>query len=295
MEAAAVRRTGFPPIRHRLAIAFVAVALSAYAAPALAGQAPLAIPLPAPFPPVKLLTVLIALHLVGLCFGLGGATMLDFWILRWMRWGGMPGAIARMFEFISKVTAVGIGLLWLSGIGFVALYAVESPEKLSNPKMWAKVAIVFSLTVNGLLIHALVLPKVLHDVRRPILDGFSHASAGFFLVSGAISAVSWYAAFALGVLRELNGIVPASVILTSWFIAVAVASIGAYVLWRCLKLVTALHRAPFLPPLEAIRGLSAGLPDGVKRVIHGWRENAPAYARKPAHGAALERSDDRAA
>lgn len=69
--------------------------------PALAE--PLTVALPGPLPPVKVLTLLVGLHLVGLCFGLGGATMLDFWILRWMRWGGLPPEIARIFLFVSKV------------------------------------------------------------------------------------------------------------------------------------------------------------------------------------------------
>ncbi|MCF4125468.1 hypothetical protein [Methylobacterium sp. SyP6R] len=201
---------------------------------ALAAE-PLSVPLPAPFPPIRVLTLLVAVHLIGLSFGLGGATMLDFWILRWMRWGSLPGEIARIFLFVSKVVTVGLGLLWLSGLGFLAVYAVESPEKFGNPKLLAKIAVVAVLTVNGLLIHAMVLPGVLRDIRRPMLDGVSGVRTGIFLVSGAISGVSWYTAFALGLMRELNGVVPAGLLLALWLCAVMAASLAAYFYWLHLR------------------------------------------------------------
>ncbi|SFU88796.1 hypothetical protein SAMN02799631_02934 [Methylobacterium sp. 174MFSha1.1] len=216
-----------------LAVAGLALA-SVLGGGALAAE-PLTVPLPAPFPPVRVLTLLVALHLLGLSFGLGGATMLDFWILRWMRWGSLPGEIARIFLFISKVVSVGLGLLWLSGLGFLAVYALESPEKFDNPKLWAKIVVVLALTINGLVIHAVVLPGVLRDIGRPMLDGVSGMRTGIFLVSGAVSGVSWYTAFALGLMRELNGRVPAGLLLALWVAGVLAASLGAYFYWLHLR------------------------------------------------------------
>ena len=43
----------------------------------LADTLALSVPLPAPLPQLKVLTLLIGIHLLGMCFGLGGATMLD--------------------------------------------------------------------------------------------------------------------------------------------------------------------------------------------------------------------------
>ncbi|MFY9291311.1 MAG: hypothetical protein WAP03_11535 [Methylorubrum rhodinum] len=250
-------------------------------APAAADALPrvLSLPLPAPLPPIRLLTLLVGLHLIGLCFGLGGATMLDFWILRWMRWGGLPPEIARTFLFVSKVVSVGIALLWLSGLGFLAVYAVESPEKLGNPKLLAKVVIVLVLTVNGLLIHALVLPSVLRDVSRPMFEGVSHLSTAIFLVSGAVSGVSWYAAFALGLMRELNGRVPASLLLALWLAAVVIASVGAFAFWQSLLARSA--RGGMVGPSPDSRPLDFG--DAPPPPPHPMRAVPMTFTQVPAH------------
>ncbi len=247
------RITGRPrrPGRRALTLAGLSlVGLVALCGAALAA-APLTVPLPAPFPPVRVLTLLVGLHLIGLSFGLGGATMLDFWILRWMRWGSLPPEIARIFLFVGKVVTVGLGLLWLSGLGFLAVYAAESPEKLANPKLWAKLVVVLALTVNGLVIHAVVLPGVLRDIGRPMLDGVSGVRTGVFLVSGAVSGVSWYAAFALGLMREWNGVVPTGLLLSLWLAGVLAASLAAYFYWLHLRewtLRQAARRAPAAVP-----------------------------------------------
>ncbi|WP_244496734.1 hypothetical protein [Methylobacterium indicum] len=249
------RITGRPrrPGRRALTLAGLSLAgLVALCGAALAA-APLTVPLPAPFPPVRVLTLLVGLHLIGLSFGLGGATMLDFWILRWMRWGSLPPEIARIFLFVGKVVTVGLGLLWLSGLGFLAVYAAESPEKLANPKLWAKLVVVLALTVNGLVIHAVVLPGVLRDIGRPMLDGVSGVRTGIFLVSGAVSGVSWYAAFALGLMREWNGVVPTGLLLSLWLAGVLAASLAAYFYWLHLREWTqrqAARRAPAAAPAE---------------------------------------------
>ncbi|MBX8487707.1 hypothetical protein [Pseudomonas cichorii] len=219
-----------------LVIPLIAGALALIASePVLADTRALRIDLPDPLPHVRVLTVLVGLHLLGLCFGLGGATMLDYWILRWMRKGSLPVEIKSTFTFISTVVAIGLGLLWLSGLGFLALYGLESPEKLSNPKLWAKVCIVAALTLNGMLIHVFVLPVVLRDMSQPILEGVSRSRIAIFLASGALSAMSWYTAFALGIFRELNNSVSFSLLIALWLTLTVAASLAASLLWMQLR------------------------------------------------------------
>jgi hypothetical protein len=194
----------------------------------------LSVPLPDPLPQLKVLTLLVGVHLLGMCFGLGGATMLDLWILRWMRKGSLPIEIGRTFHFISDAVALGLCLLWLSGLGLLALYAMESPEKLENPKLWAKVIVVIVLTINGLIIHAFVLPEALRDLSRPLLFGVSRRKAVLFLAAGAVSGVSWYTAFAFGIFRELNNNVTFTLLIIMWLMLIVAASLAAILLW-CRK------------------------------------------------------------
>ncbi|MGY2048202.1 hypothetical protein [Methylobacterium sp. JK268] len=231
--------------------------------------APLALPLPPPLPALRVMTLLTGLHLLGLCLGFGGAAMTDFWILRWMRWGGMPREIERMVRFFAKAVTVGLALLWLSGLGFLAVYTIEAPEKLANPKIWAKVTVVVVLTLNGLLIHALVLPKVLRDVRRPILDGLAPGVAAAFLLSGAVSGASWMFAFALGILREFNGVVAAPLLLGAWVAAIAAACCSTTILWWRWRRTGILRRAAILPPLETDRPFV-----GIRRLLWGSEREA---------------------
>jgi len=212
----------------------------------LADPLTLSVPLPDPLPQLKVLTLLVGLHLLGMCFGLGGATMLDLWILRWMRKGSLPAEIGRIFHFISEAVTIGLCLLWLSGLGFLALYAMESPEKFENPKLWAKVIVVIVLTINGLIIHAFVLPEALRDLSRPLLFGVSRTRAALFLASGAISGVSWYTAFAFGLFRELNNSVTLTLLVIMWLTLIVAASIGATLLW--LNSAAAARKPPSSSP-----------------------------------------------
>ncbi|UZE84107.1 hypothetical protein [Pseudomonas viciae] len=212
----------------------------------LADTLALSVPLPDPFPQLNVLTLLVGIHLLGMCFGLGGATMLDLWILRWMRRGSLPVEIGRTFHFISDAVTAGLCLLWLSGLGFLALYAMESPEKLENPKLWAKVIVVIVLTINGIIIHAFVLPAALRDLSRPLLFGVSRRRAALFLASGAVSGVSWYTAFAFGIFRELNNTVTFPLLVIMWLTLIVAASLAAILLW--LNSVAGARKLPSLSP-----------------------------------------------
>lgn len=242
--------------RLLLAVALLGAACAfMVSAPAMAETSSLHLhlPLPEPLPHVRILTLLVALHLLGLCFGLGGATMLDVWIVRWMRWGSLPVEIARTFHFISGAVAIGLGLLWLSGIGFLILYAMESPEKFQNPKLWAKVLVVSVLTINGMIIHAFVLPEVLRDVSRPLLAGVSRGMSAIFLASGVVSAVSWYTAFALGIFREFNDHVAFSLLIVLWLSVAVAVTLAASLLWKRLgtrKSETAVLASSGISPAE---------------------------------------------
>lgn len=163
------------------------------------------------------------LHLLGLALGLGSAALLDLIVLRFLVFGKVGATHVEIAEFASKIVAVGLGLLWASGAGFLVYYWIADPGALLNPKIWAKLAIVVVLTLNGFFIHRFVLATLHAQVGKRLLDGVSHRRRMQLLLVGTASAVSWCVPFLLGALPALNFIVPAGVILLVYASALAIA------------------------------------------------------------------------
>jgi hypothetical protein len=193
-------------------------------------------------PMLHIKTFLIMAHLFGLTIGLGGATILDVIFLRLIVQGrAIQSTHARLVALISKLVTWALVMLWLSGIGFLLQYWKDSPELLANPKLYAKVAIVGILTLNGLVLHARVLPIIYQNVGRPLFDDLGSRQQLLMVACGTISMISWYTPFFLGVAREMNFVVPASWILTA-YAGLVVAAIGMALLLGPILLRFAVRR-----------------------------------------------------
>lgn len=176
---------------------------------------------------VSLRTLCLTAHVGGLILGMGGAIFLDCFLLRHLHRKAIEPQTVELLSYGGSVVAAGLTLLWLSGLGFLALYALADPEKLANPKLLAKFGIVLALTLNGALIHHFVFAWARQSVGRPLIAGASLDDALPLLTLGAISSASWFAAFLLGMVREMNDIVPAQTIFGLYLALIVVAVIGA--------------------------------------------------------------------
>lgn len=179
-------------------------------------------------------TALIIAHLIGLAIGVGGATLLDLIIMRFMVRGRISREQASIVQLASTLVTAGLVLLWLSGLGFLVYYYAFTPESLANPKVHAKIAIVAALTLNGVLIHHYILPVIRKNVGRQLFDGVSVARKRGMLALGAVSATSWYVPLALGALRELNFAVPATQILAAYVCLLLTAILFAQIMGAML-------------------------------------------------------------
>ena len=157
-------------------------------------------------------------HLIGLALGLGTTLFLDGGCvvsIAKRSWSGyrtfMSGAL---FHCATRFITIGLAILWVTGIGFLVHYAVFSPDKLANPKIYAKLALVTVLTANGAFLHAYVLRRVA-DMDDP--SGMMSSGVGrLCLFSGAVSAASWIGAFLLGALPILNNVISFSILVAIW-------------------------------------------------------------------------------
>jgi hypothetical protein len=153
------------------------------------------------------------LHFIGLALGLGAATLLDILLLRMLTRNRVTPANWQFIEFGSKIVNAGLIILWGTGLSFLVQYAFFDPAELANPKIWAKLVIVGILTINGFFIHSIVLPRVRARIGQPLFAGMSRFQKSTFIVSGAISATSWYMPLALGAFSQFNHQVAALAIL----------------------------------------------------------------------------------
>lgn len=160
------------------------------------------------------------MHFIGLALGLGGATLLDLMMLRSFLMGRIQSETFSIFEFSSKVIKAGLNILWITGLGFLMFYALFDVEKLYNQKLHSKLAVVAILIINGILIHSFILPSVKAQIGRALFEGLSSLKRSIFITSGAISAVSWYVPVALGTFSQLNNTVPATILLSGYFLLI---------------------------------------------------------------------------
>lgn len=174
-------------------------------------------------------TMLRFVHFIGLALGLGGATVLDLMLVRFFISDRITPEKWIIFRFVSTLVNIGLLLLWLTGLGFMLHYALFDPVKLTNDKVWAKLAIVWVLSVNGLFIHAVVLPRIEQQIGRRLFSSMGTWQRRALLASGAVSAVSWYVPVALGALVQFNFTVPASAILTVYAMVLGLAVVAVNV------------------------------------------------------------------
>lgn len=140
-------------------------------------------------------------HLLGVTIGAGGAFVSDAMFFSSVHDEKISPTEMRFLKLGSAAVWIGLGILFLSGIGLVAM----EPERiLGSEKFWAKMTIVGIIFVNGLFFHRFHMPRLHRHVGEhfPSSDEFMRR-APFLLASGALSVVSWISAIVLGALRSV--------------------------------------------------------------------------------------------
>lgn len=160
------------------------------------------------------------MHAVGFSLGLGSLVFIDAYAGPRRHRPINRGLIATM-ETGHRLVSIGLLLLWLSGAGFLLHYYFEAPGKLSNPKIYAKTAIVLMLTFNGIFVGRYVLPLMKKMLGRHLWE-FDNRQLFKIAVILGLSAVSWLFAFSFGILRALNYIYPMEQLLALYIAAAAI-------------------------------------------------------------------------
>ncbi len=164
-------------------------------------------------PTIDLYTIFVILHLLGMGFGIVGATVSDLLFFRSIKDGKIEKHELDVMNFVSRFIWVGLIVAIISGIGFLYLYISKDMttvvssgvvEKISNPKIWAKITIVALIALNGILIHIKILPIFKKSINKSIKNSDISKNLTLILTSGALSVTSWYTVFLMGAWSGLN-------------------------------------------------------------------------------------------
>lgn len=145
--------------------------------------------------------IFVGLHMLGVAFGLGGASITDFLFFRALKDQKIDDSENRLLHGMHYVLWAGIALLVLSGI---ALYWPQASSLLQSAKFIAKMCAVFIVIINGLLLTFVISPK-LQQFDFTFQDFSLKAMHRLSFSLGAVSATSWYSAFVFAFLpRNLD-------------------------------------------------------------------------------------------
>ncbi|WP_298190110.1 hypothetical protein [uncultured Pseudomonas sp.] len=144
---------------------------------------------------------IIYVHLIACCVAIGLVLTSDITMVKQLLKGQGVHQSSEHLEHLKNVVGLSLVVLWISGIAIIALDASSAGmQYFLNPKLQAKVAIVVLLTINGVVLHNMVLPALQKTgslLKLPI------SMRNLAIFSGALSGVSWFYAALLGVGRPL--------------------------------------------------------------------------------------------
>jgi hypothetical protein len=184
---------------------------------------------------LSVLTLLKITHLIGLIMGLGGAILADTTIFTRGVIRPVSAYTVHQAKFLSHVVSFGLVILWLSGGALIWVNTLAHPEYLTNQKLWAKMVIVVMLTINGVLVHKLVLPMLEKSLGNRLFDHVDTKRVLGMTFLGSVSFVSWTVPFVLGKASELNYVTPMLNILVVYIGFILVSWIGMFTVMSSIQ------------------------------------------------------------
>lgn len=179
---------------------------------------------------MEYLTFLKIIHLLGLVAGFGGALYTDYRMIRCGILKPLKPETLKEIQRLSHVVTGGLVVLWISGAALTLEIVSTKPEFMLNEKLWAKMLIVAVLTINGVLVHFVVLKEAKKSLNKRMLIDSSTSMLAILTTCGSISFVSWITPFVLGKAPEFSYVVPYETIIAIWILAILTSITGVLTL-----------------------------------------------------------------
>lgn len=183
--------------------------------------------------------ILLSIHMFAVVFGMGSAFFLQYLFFRKVR-NRVEESHIELFDIASHIIKIALVFMFVTGVGFLALYAVTDPSKLNNAKIYGKIMVVIILCINGLAMHGPAKEVLRAHIGRPFLEDLTLTQMRYFLFKGSMSFVFWITAFLLGVFRTMNNLY------SLYFY------IGAIIALMLIIKTTTYFTAPFLLPQQDV-------------------------------------------
>lgn len=140
--------------------------------------------------------LLVPLHVFGVVIGMGAAFASDAIFLSSLKDGRLSNTELRILKLGGKIVWIGLGIIVLSGMG---IFFTDPERYLASDKFLAKMTIILVLVANGIVFHALHIPRLHRHAEKELSESSEFRKARpLFILSGAVSMVSWISAFILG-------------------------------------------------------------------------------------------------
>ena len=148
---------------------------------------------------MNLYELALAVHILGVALGLGGATVSDVLFIKSLKDEEITPKEKSFLDGASSVIWVGIGILLLSG---AVMFWLNWDVLSQQPRMLAHVSIAAVIIINGLWVNFSIFPKItrwsqIKERNQKFVPEYRRIRKIAF-IGGAISLTSWYAALALG-------------------------------------------------------------------------------------------------
>ncbi|MEX2054859.1 MAG: hypothetical protein WD972_01630, partial [Candidatus Andersenbacteria bacterium] len=146
---------------------------------------------------------ILALHLLGIAFGLGGASITDTLFFKFLKDWRISHEESNVMKTLSQVIWLGIAIVVVSGVG---LYLPQADYLNHSSKFLLKMVVVGVIIVNGAFLNLFISPQltsISFGGPNYMARGKLHRLRQIAFALGSISATSWYTAFILGIVRNI--------------------------------------------------------------------------------------------
>lgn len=151
---------------------------------------------------ISLNKTLLIIHLLGFALGVGGATIADILFVKFLKDFQISTEENKILRSMSQFVWLGLLMIIISDIG---LFLPYQAEMLASSQFLVKATVILIIALNGSILSLILLPRILKiDLNKGVEVKKVHRMRKLTFAIGGISFVSWYTAFVLSLIKNID-------------------------------------------------------------------------------------------